>query len=161
MLNKIQPCHDGLLLLSLVKVNGERSNPRRVTKTVAWEMGVSSLRIVALDDLDNRRIANFFENYHPVVWLYYADWPAIVQCKFYPIFFLAEPTSFGLLEIKKKFKNQLGFRIHTVLRKFYIAHSDSVDHQTKSILSYHICVTVGKKSRTSRCLWYYQILCTM
>jgi hypothetical protein len=36
-------------------------------------MGVSSLRIVTLDDLDNRRIADLFENYQPVVRLYYAN----------------------------------------------------------------------------------------
>ena len=61
-------------------------------------MGSGYLICITLNDFDNRRITNLFKDYHPVERLNYANWPTIVQCQFYPILFLCEPTSFGLIE---------------------------------------------------------------
>lgn len=64
------------LLISLVK--SERNQKEEVIPWIYLKLlrgmwGVSSLRILTLDDLDNRRITNLFENYHPIERLHYAD----------------------------------------------------------------------------------------
>ena len=61
---------------------------------MAW---VVSILCITSNDLDNRRIT-FSKIITPVERLHYADWPTIVQCQFYPILFLCEPTSFGLIK---------------------------------------------------------------